>query len=346
MRYSKFIIVTALILASATINAQSIGHTYNALINKAELNITDGRYDQALQNYEAAFADTKIEFTTDLYNASVCAVKLKNTQKVFAFAERLAAKGVGEKFFTRNIFRQYAADAGFNKITLKAEQVKIEKALANKKYTDKLSEFLNLDIQYNGLRRSNYHNQPKLPDTLQVLFTQNTRKLVDLIKSEGYYTEEKLGANISADTIIGSLVKPDIVVLHYLEMGNDLGLIQALKNILTTNLNAGTIRHYQASPMIAMTPGIFDDIGLWAFKRYECKIYRKTDIQNLSEIIQSRELYCMCSLEDFEKIITYKYTVNSDFDLKYSVLLNEHIGDMEFFFSAFSVITKIKNCES
>jgi hypothetical protein len=152
MKQLKQIIILAALLCITSISAQSIGHTYNRYINKAEINITEGKYAEALQNYETAFADTKTAFTVDLYNACACAAKLKNTAKVFAFADKLAAKGVGEKFFTKNIFRSYAADAEFKKITEKAEQVKNEKALANKKYTDKLTEFFSLDTMYNGIR--------------------------------------------------------------------------------------------------------------------------------------------------------------------------------------------------
>lgn len=339
------VILAAALLCITSISAQSIGHTYNNYINKAELSITDGNYADALQQYETAFTDTKTEFVVDLYNACVCAAKLKNTAKVLAYADKLAAKGVGEKFFTKNIFRSYAGDAEFKKIAAKAEQVKTEKALANKKYTDKLTEFFSLDTTYNAIRIRKYYHLHELPDTLQKLNQANMKNMLNFIKKEGFYSEEKLGADIGNDTVIRTMKKFDIMVLHYLEMGNDKTLIEETKNILLDNLDKGKIRSYHVNAMITMTTGIFGDTGEWAFKIYDCKIYRKTTIDWQDKIDHYRNLYCMNSMNDFEKIISYKYGADSDFDFKY-YLVKSPVSDMEFFISAFNEIAKIKNCQS
>ena len=340
-----FVILTALLWITS-LSAQSIGHTYNALINKAELNITDGRYAEALKNYETAFADTKIEFAADLYNAFICSHKLKNTTKVLSFANKLAAKGVGEKFFTKKIFRNYLANDEFKKITLKAEQVMNDKAAANKEYADKMTEFLNNDISYNELRREKYYHLHELPDTLQQLNRANMKNLVSLIRKEGFYSEEKLGANILRDTVIGNMRKFDIAVLHYFEMGNDKAIIDELKSILLDNLNKGSIRYYHVNAMMSMTAGIFGDIGEWAFKINDCKIYRKTTIEAewQDKIEHYRDLYCMNNLADFEKIICHKYATDSDFDFKY-YLIQSPVSDMEYFVSAFNEIAKINDCQ-
>lgn len=327
-------------------NAQSTGHNYNNYINKAELSITDGNYAQALQLYETAFAETKTAFAVDLYNACACAARLKDTDKVLALTGRLVAKGVGEKFFTRKIFRSYADNADFKRITGKAEVVKNEKAIINKQYTDKLTEFFSLDTMYNRIRIRKYYHLHELPDTLQNLFSKNTRDLVNIINKEGFYSDDKLGANVK-DTIIGDIRKFDIVLLHYLEMGNDKTLVEEIKGILLDNLNKGAIRYYNLNAMVTMTAGIFGDIGEWAFKTYDCKIYRKTAIESewQGKIDRYRDLYCMNNIYDFEKIITYKYTTPSEFDFKHSIMMNEHISDFEFFVSAFNEIAKIKDCQ-
>lgn len=346
MKYFKFLVVTALVLAVAKVNAQNTGHTYNALINKAELNIIDGRYAEALQIYETAFTETKTAFTVDLYNACACAARLKNTDKVLALTGRLAAKGVGEKFFTRKIFRSYGDNVDFKRIIRKAEVVKNEKAIINKQYTDKLTEFLSRDTTYNGIRLRKYYHSPELPDTLKQLFQANMKNMVNLIKKEGFYTEERLGANILRDTVFGGFRKFDIAVLHYFEMGYDKTLINELKNILLDNLNKGTIRYYQANPVMLMTAGIFGDIGEWAFQMHDCKIYRKTTIETewQEKIEYYRDLYCMNNLADFEKIICHKYATDSEFDFKY-YLIQSPVTDMEYFVSAFNEIAKIKDCQ-
>jgi hypothetical protein len=185
----------------------------------------------------------------------------------------------------------------------------------------------------------------ELPDTLQKLNQANMKNMLSFIKKEGFYTEEKLGADIGNDTIIRTMRKFDIAVLHYFEMGNDKTLIEELKNILLKNLDNGKIRYYHVGTMISMTRGIFGDTGEWAFKIHDCKIYRKTTIDWQDKIDHYRDLYCMNTMNDFEKIIAYKYGEDSDFDFKY-YLVKSPVSDMEYFVSAFNEIAKIKNCQS
>lgn len=346
MKLLKTIIILTGLLLTGNLQAQNTGHTYNALINRAELNIIDGRYAEALRNYETAFSDTKTAFAVDLYNACACAARLKDTEKVLALTGRLSAKGVGEKFFTRKIFRSYADNADFKRIIRKAEVVKNEKAIINKQYTDKLTEFFSLDTMYNGIRKRKYYHLNELPDTLQKLNQVNMKNMIAFIKKEGFYTEERLGANILSDTVFGNFRKFDIAVLHYFEMGYDKTLINELKNILLDNLNKGSVRYYQANPMMLMTAGIFGDIGEWAFQMHDCKIYRKTTIEAewQEKIEYYRDLYCMNNLADFEKIICHKYATDSEFDFKY-YLIQSPVTDMEYFVSAFNEIAKIKDCQ-
>jgi hypothetical protein len=124
MNFVKTIIIFAGLVLTGNLHAQSTGHTYNNYINKAELSIVDGKYAEALQNYETAFAQTKTAFAVDLYNACACAARLKDTEKVLGLTGWLVAKGVGEKFFTRKIFMSYANNADFIRIIRKAEVVK------------------------------------------------------------------------------------------------------------------------------------------------------------------------------------------------------------------------------
>lgn len=345
MKQVKQIIILAALLCITSIRAQSIGRTYNSYINKAELNITDGKYADALQQYETAFATTKTEFAVDIYNACACAAKLKNTSKVLILADMLASKGVGEKFFTKNIFKSYIANPAFKKIMEKAERVKEQKATVNKEYTEKLTAFFTLDTMYNRIRIRKHSHSHELPDTLQKLNQANIKNMISLIESEGFYTEDKLGADIVADTIIKTMRRFDVTVLHYLEMGNDKALIEKLKNILLDNLNNGGLKHYHLADLIAMSYRIFDDIGIWTFKKNDCKIYKLTTIPEPDKIKNARELYCMCNLADLEKLLIYKYSVVSDFDFRYSVM-TEQINDPDFFYSAFHQIATIKNCQS
>lgn len=345
MNFFKSFAIVAVLLGCFCTSAQSTGHTYNTYINKAEISITEGKYAEAMKQYDEAFTTTKIDFAVDIYNACVCAAKLKNISKVLMLADMLAYKGVGEKFFTKNIFKSYIANPAFKKIIEKAEGVKEQKALVNKEYTEKLTAFFTLDTMYNGIRIKKYYHLHELPDTLQKLNQANIKNMISLIESEGFYTEDKLGADIVADTIIRSMRRFDITVLHYLEMGNDKTVIEKLKNILLDNLNNGGIKHYHLADLIAMSYRIFDDIGIWTFKKNDCKVYKLTTIPEPDKIKNARELYCMCNLADLEKLLIYKYSVDSDFDFRYSAM-TQQISDPDFFYSAFHEIATIKNCQS
>src|SRR5687767_645344 len=116
MNQFKTIAVFVSMLFMSSLNAQNIGHTYNKYINKAEVYITENNYKKALQQYDEAFATTKVEFATDIYNACASAVKLKDTKKVLFFADKLAAKGIGAKYFSKAIFKGYIDNADFKKV--------------------------------------------------------------------------------------------------------------------------------------------------------------------------------------------------------------------------------------
>jgi tetratricopeptide (TPR) repeat protein len=331
------------LLPCYNLTAQPPGYIYNSYINKAEIFITEGNYTEALKTYEAAFATTKINFAVDIYNACVCASKLKNTAKLLALSDKLAAKGVGEKFFSKHIFKDYSATADFKKIAAKAQKTKNENTFANKKYNEGLKEFIKLDSIYNKLRLTNYSDSYNLPDTLHTLFAKNTRNLVNYIAANGYYSESKTGAGTSNDTIIKYMAKPDIVFLHYLEMGSDTQLIADIKKMLLDNLNNGITKPYHMSAIIELADGVFDDVGSFVFNIYNCKLYRQKETENIAVINQNRGKYCMDTIANLEKKLVFRYSRTTDFDFRYTVI-KAPVHDENYFLSLFSEVSEVINC--
>jgi len=331
------------IFSSRLHGAESLGHKYNTYVNKAELAIVESDYSDALRLYENAFQNTKIEFSVDVYNACVCAIKLGQTKKLLFFADRLAAKGVGRNFFKKKIFQNYINDKDFFKILEKAEKTKNENFEMNESYTKKMDSFFSLDSLYNRIRLTKYSSYADLPDTLETLFKKNTLNLLDFIKTNGYYSENKLGTYVIEDTIIRVKSKPDIVFLHYLEMGRDKVISNAIKNVLLDNLNLGNIKQYHIASTIELTSGLFNYTGSFLYNIFDCKLYKINEQQRLEEINLNRDAYCMDSISDFEKKIIFKYSRISDFDFRY-IIIKAPVHDKTYFEESYHQIATIENC--
>lgn len=77
---------------------------YYKLINKAELNITEGEYKKACDIYNNAFKKWNNAPTIDYYNALLCEVKLGKFSKAFSYLEILVSRGWEMDYFSRNPF--------------------------------------------------------------------------------------------------------------------------------------------------------------------------------------------------------------------------------------------------
>ncbi|MFP9117153.1 hypothetical protein ACLI08_05130 [Flavobacterium sp. RNTU_13] len=321
--------------------AQTIGQNYKRLTNLAELSITEARYYDALREYNEAFEIAN--FSVDLYNAAACAAKLNDTKMVYSYSRKLAEKGVGEKFFRKKIFSPYKNDPAFIKIMKLAEQTKQKNMKVNGTYNKQIQEFVTLDSTYNRLRLTKYRELGHTPDTLENLFRTNTQNIMAFIKVNGVYSEEKMGARISNDTIIRYMSKGDIVLLHYLEMGRDRQLINEIKALFISNLSNGTITHYNVSQIMEMTDTVFGDTGMWLFKISLCKLYRKKEIEQLAEINQTRRKCFLENITDLEKKLIFKYGTRNNFDFRYNITPSP-VYDKEFFYSAFEEVVALHDC--
>ena len=68
-------------------------NTYRGIVNKAELQITDNRFDSALIYYRKAFAKTKFVLSKEYYNATLCAIKTGNKEEAKRYVAQLCYKG-------------------------------------------------------------------------------------------------------------------------------------------------------------------------------------------------------------------------------------------------------------
>ena len=76
-------------------------NNYYETVNQAELSITNHDFVRALSLYDSAFAVQEYPLGQDLYNASLCAIELKDYKKAFSLSLLLANKKVNEEFFLK-----------------------------------------------------------------------------------------------------------------------------------------------------------------------------------------------------------------------------------------------------
>ncbi|RYJ41221.1 hypothetical protein [Flavobacterium beibuense] len=340
MKHLTLFLFFTLSIFTNGLTAQSIGEQYNNFVNEAELNITDGNYKQALVKYNQAFTATGVEFGIDLYNAAVCAHKENNKEQFLLFADRLADKGVDAKLFERKVFEDYNDSRAFLKIKQKAKKVREKNLNANRQYLSDLDEFRKLDSVYNKLRLTKYRDSWEVPDTLEVLFRNNTINLINYIKKNGYYSEKKLRATI---TLVGDVNLPSVVFLHYLEMGKDRSLQNEIKEMYISSMKSGEIKPGFLTHYIELGDRVFNNIGNYAFKIFECEIYRLREMPEPDKVNKNREMYLQGSLDDYEKKLVFAYCCNNDFEFHYSII-GSPVSKEDYFYKASDIVGKVKDC--
>ncbi|MFL9844682.1 hypothetical protein [Flavobacterium rhizosphaerae] len=340
MRYIFIILLIVSIANNAY--SQNNGKLYNQIINRSELLIIDHRYQEALKEYEQVFNDTGIAFTRDIYNALVCSAKLGDYKRVKKFSAQLAEKGVGAMFFSRNVFKNYYNRKDFKKIVNMAAKVHERFKNNNLLYNDTLNEFVGLDQAYNRIRLTRYADSFDLPDTLEVLFWHNTQNLLRFIKNNGFYTENKVGAYVH-DTILGRSYSADIVFLHYLEMGHDKDLINQIKDLYLNKLYDCEIPPGHTEQIIQLANNVFGDTGDYAYKIYQCGLYKMKGLPEPQNISANREKYLLDNIDDYGKKLAFVYSEPGEFAFTPRIIGGSYI-DEAFLKESYNFIAKIEGC--
>lgn len=80
---------------------------YQNTVQKAELLITEGKYEQALVCYQLAFK-SKEPFVIDIHNALSCAIYSKSNKEIKILGKQLAQRGLPENYFLKKeIFKPF-----------------------------------------------------------------------------------------------------------------------------------------------------------------------------------------------------------------------------------------------
>lgn len=169
---------------------------YHPLIDKAELEIVEQDFADALQLYEKAFAAVPEPFAIDYYNAAISALLADEQKQVFDYLEKLALKGVSLEYLE--------AQDVFAELHETDEWKKFRKSYG--KHRRKFKHRANLDLRADLdelYAKDQYFRQAEKSisvhaDTIRKIEDNNVDFLLNVIEEHGYPGEALIGV---ADTL-------------------------------------------------------------------------------------------------------------------------------------------------
>ncbi len=196
----RFLVVLLLSFVARLAIAQEVNFVkvYYPAINNAESLVVDGKYKDALENYQKAFVAVPRGFMKDYFNAAVCATYLGDATNTYKYLLEVAAKGISLDFIKdesafigiqqdpnwRNFEKDYLAKK-------RAFDLKV-----NKNIKDKLAKIVERD-QWFRIR-----DTQTFADTIIKIDRQNASELDYIIDRYGFPNEETIGCGEGGTPVI------------------------------------------------------------------------------------------------------------------------------------------------
>ena len=273
---------------------------YHFYINKAELNICDSNYLQAIKLYETAFKYHYSPFPNDLYNAALVAIYLQNNNKAIDYCEALVKLGCDLKFFNQIPFNTLKSDKDvWNNFLIDYDSLRnIYYNSINQELKDKIHKLYIED-------QKNYCSYKKFGIPMQIPQDLNFKRFKDILKYFGFPNHDIVGLNIKNDTII-SLGPQNILLRHYYQKGNyDLSefLINELFNGKIKPIEFIVVEEFKYKPYSYFGTDLM-------FKSQENNYYIFDEFKQYLEIKKynkNRKNFFMETYQDQLKKMIYKY---------------------------------------
>ena len=180
--------------------AQEINYlkTYHPKINTAELLVIDGKYTDALHQYQKAFAAVPRGFMKDYFNAAVCATYLGDANNTYKYLLEVAGKGISLDFIKdETAFMGIQQDPNWRNFEKEYLAKKREFDLkTNKSLKDKLAKIVERDQRFRVL------NSEAFADSIVKDDKQNATELDYLIARYGFSSEDMIGCGESGMPVI------------------------------------------------------------------------------------------------------------------------------------------------
>ncbi|RYE54502.1 MAG: hypothetical protein EOP48_12180 [Sphingobacteriales bacterium] len=351
---NKSLIVTIFALQTFLVHAGKFDfRLYNQKINNAESAIIDEQYSVAIKYYREAFVVKEKPFAKDLYNASLCAIKVNNVPLAFKFCKLLAQKGVGSGFFKAvPSYTKLPKNSEWNSVLKQAGKSKDAHQIASGRILRTIDSLVEKDQKFNrewresGMAVEQRERMYAANDTI-------SSELKQMFDSLGFLSEDKIGATLNKNGLLSNILPFDVILVHNYQsrtQGDTLFSVilhEALLNgdispdyyatILDMGTNLGNRPYYGAVRL---------------FTQYKCKILLDDYNQNrISDIDRSRAAIGLCSTKELLKKVVYKIT-NPASEFKVTVQLTIRDGyddpdmDEAALKSSVIVLDNIPNCKS
>ena len=171
--------------------------------------ILSRQFAKAKEQYNLLAEKYSTLFARDIHNAVRCAILSRDLKNAFWWSEKLALKGIELPYFNSKIFVGMRKNAEWKNFSIKYDSIcKRAKSNWNLKLKKGVNDLLNEDQADYGLANRKSHKA--LYETTERL----TSKLIDLLKTEGFPSEEKIGSYVVRDTILISFPAFNVLLLH------------------------------------------------------------------------------------------------------------------------------------
>ena len=182
---------------------------YYQLTEKAETYILTRQYAKAKETYMLLAKEYPTLFARDIHNAIRVAVLSRDMKNAFIWGEELAKKGIELPYFNSKIFNGLKKNLEWKSFSKKYDSIcKLSQTKWNSNLKKQVNDLLNEDQADYGLE--NRKESVVLYETTERV----TDKLIDLLKKEGYPSEEKIGALTKNDTILIQSPEFGVIIRH------------------------------------------------------------------------------------------------------------------------------------
>lgn len=185
---------------------------YYTFTEEAENYILKRQYAKATEQYIALNKEFPVLFARDIHNAIRCAIFSRDYENTYYWAEKLAKKGVGIKYFDSKIFNLLKKHKEWNNFSEKYDSIYNEfQSSRNIKLKEEIEKLVQEDQTNYGLANR------KEPKVLFETTERVTDKLIDLLNDNGYPSEEKIGVYTKNDTVINPFPEYHVLIRHAIQ---------------------------------------------------------------------------------------------------------------------------------
>lgn len=182
---------------------------YYTYTQNAENYILARQYAKAKEQYNLLNQNYPILFARDIHNAVRCAILSRDFKTAFLWSEKLALKGIELSYFNSKIFSGMRKNPEWKSFSIKYDSVsKLTKRNWNLKLKKGLDDLLDEDQADYGIENR------KSPKALHETTERVTGKLIDLLKKEGFPSEERIGSSVIRDTVLIPFPDFNVLILH------------------------------------------------------------------------------------------------------------------------------------